>query len=81
MGVTIMKPKGKTGKTVFLVGLLFILFTGLSGAQQYPSRPINLLVNFVPGGTVDAKKTLEETYLRFQRIIRELGIPAQPEKK
>src|SRR3954471_11728802 len=30
-----------------------LLFAGLAGAQPYPSKPIRLIVPFVPGGNVD----------------------------
>jgi tripartite-type tricarboxylate transporter receptor subunit TctC len=38
---------------VFCLGLFLMVIPGLSSAQQYPTKPINLTVIFPPGGTLD----------------------------
>ena len=54
-----MKKKGwKVGKVIFGVGLFLVLIPGLSSAQQYPTKQINMLVTFAPGGTLDASVRL-----------------------
>lgn len=37
-----------------LLALLATLFTGLAGAQDYPTRQITIIVGVAPGGTLDA---------------------------
>ena len=36
---------------IFALGLAFAAFTAI--AQDYPSKPIRMLVSFAPGGAVD----------------------------
>lgn len=40
-------------RTIFLCVFLFILLPGLSFAQDYPTKPINVSVGSAPGGTMD----------------------------
>ena len=49
-----MKLKGWKMRTmVLLFGFLFLLVPAFSIAQQYPTKPINILLGYGPGGTVD----------------------------
>jgi tripartite-type tricarboxylate transporter receptor subunit TctC len=43
----------KMGKMVFLFGFLLFLIPTLVFAQEYPAKPINILVSHATGGTVD----------------------------
>ena len=49
-----MEKKGwKISKMIFLSGFLFLMIPALCYAQQYPTKPINILINKAPGGTLD----------------------------
>ena len=41
------------GKTVLLWGFLLFLIPSLSLAQEFPTKPINILIGYATGGTVD----------------------------
>ena len=45
-------------KLVCLSGSLLLFVCGISFAQEYPTKQINLLVTFAPGGTLDAATRL-----------------------
>lgn len=49
-----MKSKGsRIMNAVILCGLLLALVPALCLAQDYPTKPVNLIVTFAPGGTLD----------------------------
>ena len=43
----------KLGKLLFGTAVLAMGFTGQASAQNYPNKPIRLLVPFTPGGGTD----------------------------
>src|SRR2546422_9475497 len=51
-----------------LIWLAFLLFVASSEAQDYPSRPIRILVPFAPGGAVDTS-----TRILTQKMNERLG--------
>ncbi|TMI01985.1 MAG: tripartite tricarboxylate transporter substrate binding protein [Betaproteobacteria bacterium] len=51
-----------------LIWLVFLLFVASSEAQDYPSRPIRILVPFAPGGAVDTS-----TRILTQKMNERLG--------
>ncbi|RPI99932.1 MAG: tripartite tricarboxylate transporter substrate binding protein [Deltaproteobacteria bacterium] len=72
-----MEEKGWIRKAVLLFGLIFILMPGLSFAQQYPTKPINLIVTFAPGGTLDVATRMlaakAEKFLGQPLVISNVG--------
>lgn len=73
-----MKQKGwKRGKMIFVFGFLFILVPVLSFAQQYPTKPINLIVTFAPGGTLDTSTRIlaskAEKFLGQPLVVSNVG--------
>src|SRR5256885_5561009 len=51
-----------------LIWLAFLLFVASSEAQEYPSKPIRILVPFAPGGAVDTS-----TRILTQKMNERLG--------
>ena len=51
-----------------LIWLVFLLFVAPSEAQEYPSKPIRILVPFAPGGAVDTS-----TRILTQKMNERLG--------
>jgi tripartite-type tricarboxylate transporter receptor subunit TctC len=58
-------------------GLFMVLLPGLSFAQAYPTKPINLIVTFPPGGTLDASTRIlaskAEKFLGQPVIVSNVG--------
>src|SRR5512136_878039 len=44
---------GRTGSVIVFVGLLLSLIPILCSAQEFPIKPINILMAFAPGGNQD----------------------------
>jgi len=73
-----MKRKGwKTAKTIVLCVIFVSLMSALSFAQEYPTKPINVLIGFAAGGAVDpAVRTLaaaSEKYLGQPFVLTNRG--------
>jgi tripartite-type tricarboxylate transporter receptor subunit TctC len=48
----------KIGKGMLFCGLLLFLFPRLLSAQEYPTKPINMVITFSPGGSADPSMRL-----------------------
>ncbi|MBM4278343.1 MAG: tripartite tricarboxylate transporter substrate binding protein [Deltaproteobacteria bacterium] len=46
------------GKGMILCGFLLLLMCGLSYAQEFPTKPINMVITFSPGGSADPSMRL-----------------------
>jgi len=72
-----MKPKRSTNVSVMVLGLFFVLFPVFSLAQDYPTKPVNVIVTFAPGGTLDAATrilaTKAEKFLGQPVIVSNVG--------
>jgi tripartite-type tricarboxylate transporter receptor subunit TctC len=73
-----MKEKGwRRGKMIFMLGFLLIFVPILSFAQQYPTKPINLIVTFPPGGTLDISARIlaskAEKFLGQPLVVSNVG--------
>ncbi len=73
-----MKEKGwRRGKMIFMLGFLLIFVPVLSFAQQYPTKPINLIVTFPPGGTLDISARIlaskAEKFLGQPLVVSNVG--------
>jgi len=54
-------------RTIFLLGVLIILIPCVSFAQSYPTRSINILIGYAPGGAVDT--TMRVIGSKAEKII------------
>jgi tripartite-type tricarboxylate transporter receptor subunit TctC len=63
--------------TIFCSGLLLILVPVFAFAQQYPTKPVNLIVTFAPGGTLDASTRMlavkAEKFLGQPLVVSNVG--------
>jgi hypothetical protein len=52
----------------------------VAAAQDYPNRPVTLIVNFPPGGSTDAMaRIIREPLSHWAKVIPSIGIqPEQP---
>jgi tripartite-type tricarboxylate transporter receptor subunit TctC len=48
-----MKAKRAAIVGALVLGLLFVLVPGFALAQDFPTKPVNVIVTFAPGGTLD----------------------------
>ncbi|MGE5838697.1 MAG: tripartite tricarboxylate transporter substrate binding protein [Deltaproteobacteria bacterium] len=48
-----MKAKRSTWVSAVVLGLLFVLVPVFALAQDFPTKPVNVIVTFAPGGTLD----------------------------
>lgn len=58
------------------IAAMFTLVTGIAAAQNYPTKPIRIIIPFPPGGTTDIVGRLVA-----ERMTRELGQPVIVENK
>ena len=73
-----MKTKAsRLGTIVLSWGVLFMCIPGLLWAQQYPTKPVNTIVTFAPGGTLDVSARIlaakAEKFLGQPMIISNVG--------
>ena len=69
--------KWNIGRVVLLCGLFLSLAASLSFAQPYPTKPINLIVTFAPGGTLDTSTRIlavkAEKFLGQPLVVSNVG--------
>ncbi len=67
----------KRQRVIVLCGIFFLLVPALSLAQEYPTKPINILIGFAPGGAVDpavrALAAASEKYLGQPFVLTNRG--------
>jgi tripartite-type tricarboxylate transporter receptor subunit TctC len=69
-----MKPKAVV---LCCAALLLMLLPVIASAQQYPTKPVNLIVTFAPGGTLDASTRIlavkAEKFLGQPLVVSNVG--------
>jgi len=69
--------KWNIGRMVLFCGLFLSLAASLSFAQPYPTKPINLIVTFAPGGTLDTSTRIlavkAEKFLGQPLVVSNVG--------
>jgi putative tricarboxylic transport membrane protein len=72
-----MKAKRSKVISAVVLGLLFALVPGFSFAQDYPTKPVNVIVTFAPGGTLDTATRIlaakAEKFLGQPVIVSNVG--------
>jgi tripartite-type tricarboxylate transporter receptor subunit TctC len=72
-----MKAKRSVIFSAVVLGLLFVLVPVFSFAQDFPTKPVNVIVTFAPGGTLDTATrilaTKAEKFLGQPVIVSNVG--------
>jgi tripartite-type tricarboxylate transporter receptor subunit TctC len=72
-----MNKNGMRIVNSFICGLLLVLIPYSSFAQDYPTKPVNLIVTFAPGGTLDVSTrilaTKAEKFLGQPLVVSNVG--------
>ena len=72
-----MKAKRSKVISAVVLGLLFVLLPVFSFAQDYPTKTVNVIVTFAPGGTLDTATrilaTKAEKFLGQPAIVSNVG--------
>ena len=72
-----MKVKRTMVVSAVVLGLAFVLLPGFCFAQDFPTKPVNVIVTFAPGGTLDTATrilaTKAEKFLGQPVIVSNVG--------
>ena len=72
-----MKAKRSTIVSAVVLGLLFVLVPVFALAQDFPTKPVNVIVTFAPGGTLDVATrilaTKAEKFLGQPVVVSNVG--------
>ena len=52
------RARWNIGQEILLYGFLFFFMSGLVYAQEFPTKPINVIITFSPGGSADPSMRL-----------------------
>ena len=66
----------KTRRTLG-AALIAAPFTGLARAQDFPGKPIRVVVAFAPGGTAEIGRRVEEETAVLAKVIKDANIASE----